>query len=287
MADVRALLKSKRQEQRITHPYASYTQSGQLRCKACDMIIKYTSAWNGHVGSKGHRTAVAKLKEEEEALATLKRKNDELTHGRETENDEAPVKKRKLDEKDNQPSGLAAANFPADFFSDPTRKLYSQDDSDGAEDGNELDDAKSLKSSVQKEPNGKEVDDVINREWAAFQASILNNNEKEVTTREVFERATVVAEPELVDELPPGIPESAIPRRAEVADPVEPILAEQPLNEAQVLKRRQEEDKELIMDRLDEEERFQEEADKRVSVLKARLELIRQRRILARKPKQP
>lgn len=285
MADVRALLKSKRQEQRITHPYASYTLSGQLRCKACDMIIKYASAWNGHVGSKGHRTAVAKLKEEE-ALATLKRKSDELPHGGERENDEAPVKKRKLDEEDNQPSG-PAANFPADFFSDPTRTLYQHDDSDGTDGENELNDVKLPKPSVQKEPNGKDVDDVINQEWAAFQASILNNDDKEVATREVFERATVVAEPELVDELPPGIPESVIPRRAEVADPVEPIPAEQPLDEAQVIKRRQEEEKELIMDRLDEEERFQEEADERVSVLKARLELIKQRRMLAKKSKQP
>ena len=82
MADVRALLKAKRQEARITHPYASYTASGQLRCIACGTPVKQASMWEGHIGSKAHRTAVMKMKarEEAEALQTqaqAKRKQSE------------------------------------------------------------------------------------------------------------------------------------------------------------------------------------------------------------------
>ena len=43
-------------------------------------------------------------------------------------------------------------------------------------------------------------------------------------------------------------------------------------------KRKEQEDRELIMDRLLEEERAQEEADSRVSALKGRLEMLRRQR---------
>src|SRR6266567_2500949 len=62
MADVRALLKAKRQEARISHPYAAYNASGQLKCSVCGLVIKYGSAWEGHLGSKIHRTNVARMR---------------------------------------------------------------------------------------------------------------------------------------------------------------------------------------------------------------------------------
>ena len=66
MADVRALLKQKRQQAapRITHPLAQYTPNNQLQCKACNIPVK-EFMWEGHVGSKKHRMAVARLREEQ------------------------------------------------------------------------------------------------------------------------------------------------------------------------------------------------------------------------------
>ncbi|KAJ3009632.1 hypothetical protein NUW54_g2722 [Trametes sanguinea] len=64
MADARALLRAKRQEARIEHPLASYNAAGQLRCIACGIAIKQATAWEGHIGSKTHRTNAARLREE-------------------------------------------------------------------------------------------------------------------------------------------------------------------------------------------------------------------------------
>ncbi len=71
MADVRALLKAKRQEVRITHPYAAYGANGALRCSACGAGIKFASAWEGHLGSKAHRVAVANLRSKEEGAKRI------------------------------------------------------------------------------------------------------------------------------------------------------------------------------------------------------------------------
>ena len=65
MSSARALLRAKRQEARVTHPLASYTSAGQLRCLACGTIVKQSFSWEGHVGSKAHRMAAARLREEE------------------------------------------------------------------------------------------------------------------------------------------------------------------------------------------------------------------------------
>jgi len=63
MADVRALLKAKRQEARISQPFATYTLSDQLKCVVCGTLIKHASAWEGHLGSKLHRKNATLLKE--------------------------------------------------------------------------------------------------------------------------------------------------------------------------------------------------------------------------------
>ena len=78
MSDVRALLKAKRQEARITHPLASYTSAGQLRCIACGTAVKHASAWEGHVGSKAHRTNAARLRQEQARAAQREQEERDL-----------------------------------------------------------------------------------------------------------------------------------------------------------------------------------------------------------------
>lgn len=160
MADARALLKARRQEARVSHPYANYTASGQLRCIVCGISVKQASMWEGHVGSKAHRVNVIKMREEE-----ARKRTQEEEEGAESDVEEEvdaqdslqrspPTGKRKareaVDEKSKRrrigeekqepqkPAGSSdtrttPGGFPADFFSDPSRAPISA----GADDDEE------------------------------------------------------------------------------------------------------------------------------------------------------
>ncbi|KAK0495319.1 hypothetical protein EDD18DRAFT_1106538 [Armillaria luteobubalina] len=241
MTDVRALLKAKRQEARISHPLASYSSSGQLRCSACGTIVKYSSAWEGHLGSKSHRTTVARLKEEE-------RKKEEQRLKEEEEKNRISLGKRKsADDEDmdvaDEPaakkakSSNASPGFPADFFSDP---------------------------SLAPAPTAT-VHQVSTEEWERFQRDVINAPEYQDT----YENATVFAEPVMVSETPEGFPTQEI--EAVVADPT-------PLDEEERRKQREQDERELIMDRLLDEEQAQEEADMKVTVMQSRLDALKKQR---------
>jgi zinc finger protein 830 len=271
MADVRALLKAKRQEARISHPLASYNSAGALRCLACDTTLKQSAAWNGHLGSKSHRVNVSRLREEEarreeEERLARKRKatpetanfdaeslppNDDDEGSESDPADSATQKKRKTD---------AQGTFPNDFFSDPDRALPTPMDDDSDQEDAQVP-APAVDPSSTADP-----------EWEAFQRYINAPSMKESDERETFDRATVFAEPELVPEAQ-GMPNNSTTDAA--ASP--PAVSEEDVQRV-----REQEERELIMDRLMEEERAQEEADAKVTSLKARLDYIRQRRDAAR-----
>ncbi|KIL67471.1 hypothetical protein M378DRAFT_101854 [Amanita muscaria Koide BX008] len=225
MSDVRALLKAKRQEARISHRYASYNANGQLRCLACGTVIKHASAWEGHLGSKVHRSSVAQKREEEEAksrsiagLAGSQRTLDK----HHVDADDIPAKRRRLDQEMNAPS-------PPTVVSEPSRIL--------AEEG---------------------IGDVES-EYRQFQLEVLAVSDAD----EKYEGATVVAEPELFVDPDPlsGSPEA-------------PTSREKKLDDDQ----RRVEEREMILDRLLDEERAQEDADMRVNLMKKRLEAIKTKR---------
>jgi zinc finger protein 830 len=265
MADVRALLKAKRQEARVNHHLASYTTTGQLRCSVCSTNIKHASAWDGHLGSKAHRMNVARAKEEEKAreqqqvvqeAQSSKRKADEDASGDDL------AKKRKT-----EPAGSAprSGTFPSDFFSDPSNAppppSYDSDD----------DEVDSLPSAPAPVPErhvafGKSE---LDQEWIKFQHAVINAPD----AREAYDRATVFAEPNLVSDTAEGFP----PLQGE-----ESPEAEGKLDPEQERRRKEQDERELIMDRLLDEERAQEEADMKVSVLKSRLEALRTKREVGR-----
>jgi zinc finger protein 830 len=264
MADVRALLKAKRQEARITHPLASYNQNGQLRCLACGTLVKHTSAWQGHLGSKIHRTNVARLKDEERARETQRLREEEehqeqVARGKrkaepqdsESESDEGDTKRRKVGEAKSH-----SADFPNDFFSDSSRApLPPQSDDSGDED----DTAKPPAT-----PAGPQT--AIDLEYERFQREMLNGPDH----HETYERATVFAEAELADETHEGMP-------AQDGNDVQTDLT-QKISEEAARQQKEQDERELIMDRLLDEEREQEEADMKVSVMKTRMEALRKRR---------
>ena len=272
MADVRALLKAKRQEARVAHPLASYNQAGQLRCVACGTLVKHASAWEGHLGSKAHRTNVARQKVEEKAreeqrlkelqqqeqVARGKRKMEEQSSDSSDESDDTETKRRKVDAK------VRTTGFPADFFSDPSRAPLPPQ-SDEEDDGEIPEDDASKPPALPAPPAAPPS--VIDLEYERFQRELLNGPD----FHETYERATLFAEPELVPESTQGLPTQE-GENGEQSD-----LAQKQSEEA-ARRQKEQDDRELIMDRLLEEERVQEEADMKVTAMKIRLEALKKRR---------
>ena len=268
MSDVRALLKAKRHEVRVQHPYASYTSTGQLRCTACEMVIKQASAWAGHVGSKVHRGNVAKKRasetdQQEEAIRpTGKRKvgEDDYLDGEESPPTSDSKKRKVTPEVPAKPTPEHSGAFPSDFFSDPSRAPIrpANDDGSDEDEGNPV-----------QMPLGA-TDNHIDLEWQRFQQEMLTPAATSVDQRhEAFKRATVFAEPELLPENVLGLPTREI---------LDTETTEAPSNEEESRKKKEEDEKELIMDRLLEEERAQEEADAKVVLLKGRLDALKRKR---------
>lgn len=269
MSDARSLLRAKRQEVRVNHPLASYSVAGQLRCIACGINIKQGTSWEGHVGSKQHRTNAARLKEEEQRRAQeealrQKRKAEEEQSDEEDEGIEA--KRRRVsgsadedDQDDDQQrpaSPAAKGGFPADFFSDPSRAPLPPSEDTDEEDA----------PGARPAPAALATKGAMDEEWERFQASVVNAPD----VHEAYERATVFAEPELAPEVPEGFPPQA-------ADDTQDEQNAVP-DEAEIRRRKEQDERELIMDRLWEEERVQEEADAKVSLLKSRLEAVKRQR---------
>jgi len=252
MSDVRALLKAKRQEARIVHPLAVYSTSGQLRCIACTINVKHGSAWEGHLGSKVHRTNVTGLKDaerrgeewKEEQRIQGKRKAEEY------DGDSDETKRPKVQAETGKPSP-----FPADFFDDSSQVSLLPHLGDP---GDEEEKKRSHLALASHETS------VLDLEWERFQRDVLNQPDR----LETYERATVFAEPVIVSNTQAeGLP-------SHQSDDTEPAQ----VDSKQVRRRKEQDERELIMDRLLDEERAQEEADLRVAVMKERLDALKERR---------
>ncbi|KAJ6607351.1 hypothetical protein B0H10DRAFT_554835 [Mycena sp. CBHHK59/15] len=261
MTDVRALLKAKRQEARISHPLASYAQNGQLRCLACGPV-KHASAWEGHLGSKVHRTTVARLKEEDRLREAQRIRQEE-----EEEQERASRGKRKAEEQDAESDTEAkrrkvdndSSAFPADFFSDPSRAPFPPpSDEDGEDDP----------------PAPVQPSSELDSEWERFQRDVVNATD--LDHRDTYENATIMAEPELASETPEGFPPQQVEDAPEQSSKLD-------LEEAR--RQKEQDERELIMDRLLDEERAQEEADMKVTIMKNRLDALLRKRNAAKAAK--
>jgi len=325
MADVRALLKAKRQEARITHPYAAYGTNGALRCTACGVAVKFASAWEGHLGSKSHRVAVANLKakrEEESARTTTatamsKRKaeeegpdggDDDLDERMEVETTEPsrPGKRQRTEEREvggaeevqananANASSSSSRRFPMGFFSDPARAppLRGQDEDD--EDVDAMDQDEKEEKGTTTAPKSR-----FDAEWDAFERDLQGlsshptrqgpgRSAEDATTtdpREAYARATIAAEPELVPGLV-GLPASsrqgggAAQGSGEVDE--DEGGKKTAISEAEERRRKEMDERELIMDRFVEEERAQEDAYNRVALLRNRVQMLKQKREFAK-----
>jgi len=234
------------------------------------------------------RTAVGGLRaKEDERLRKGKRKLENTTAGAvDVIPPTSPVveppsdKRRRVEDPEIEMESAPAANggFPSDFFSDPSRTLPIADDDD--EPLNRA--PASLPSQPQPKPP-QPMTPSIDDEFAAFERAIqAASRPKRDGGLEAFSKATISAEAELVSKVPDGFPPSVLEQRdgpgnASSANAGDAVPEE---DETEIDRRRkkEEEERELIVDRLLEEERAQEEADAKVSALKARLEAIKLKR---------
>ena len=246
MADIRALLKAKRQEARIAHPFATYTPSDQLKCVACGTLIKHASAWEGHLGSKLHRTNTTRLKEAKTRGIQENTEEQSLLGKRKAEMDESDKqsdKKTRMTEGHGRP--ISVHELPNDFFSDPSHvpviPEFPSDESNGDLNVVNLAETTAHPTSV------------LDLEYDLFQRGFLTDH------HQTYDRATIVAEPVPASPHIPGFPASTAQKEGE--------------KDA-----RDYEERELIMDRLLEEERAQEDADMRVHLMKNKLEGLKKRR---------
>jgi zinc finger protein 830 len=202
-------------------------------------------------------------------------------------------KRRRLDNdsNDNQTQSGQETGFPADFFSDPPRAPAPAFPSSDEDDNDE----RAALSPSQPRPSPKSI---IDAEFEAFQRTISSVTQRALRPpdQEAFARATVTAEPELLTDIPSGFPSSVLDReRPDAAEEnlgptshnggAEADAADVQESEGDKFKRKEREERELIMDRLLDEERAQEEADAKVASLKARLELLKKKRVEARAAK--
>lgn len=300
MSDARALLQARRKESaaRVSHPYATYTAAGQLRCVVCGTAVR--GAWEGHIGSKAHRVNAVRAREEaakkrrmeeEEASAAKKRRVAEEREEEEEEGDEEEggrQERREEEEEEGGEEGAKPGGFPADFFSDPTRAPPVRD----TDEDEIMEDTQAGAGDSASAPppppatTAAGAGTALDAEWAAFERTVLAAPAAEVTDddrRAAFARATVFAEPA------PAAPNEGMPAQKGTADGTEAAAAAaSEVKEETQAERRQRierEERELIMDRMVEEERAQEEADERVSALKGRLEMLKKRREAAKAKK--
>jgi len=276
MADARSLLKAKRLERGT----AAVPTRGGLRAKEDERLLR-----------KGKR----KL---ENTNAVLPASSSVV---------EPPSdKRRKIEamelETVSTPPPPADNGFPADFFSDPSRKLPTADGDDEYDNEEDEDQQSSnvappsLPFPSQSQPKlpqpitANKALPSIDDEFAAFERAIQTaSRPKRDTNLEAYSQATVSAEAELVSEVPDGFPPSVLERQREGGGDAGPssgsanaadaaAAPEEDETEIDQRRRKEEEERELIMDRLVDEERAQEEADAKVTALKARLEAIKLKR---------
>lgn len=294
MADARALLKAKRLE-RGAGP------KPKLAVRAATRDDEHLVVRKGKRKLEATTTAATTMADVPKALSPSPAVSVSVVDDDAVMMDAPNDKRRRIEESEEHSASSPAAGsgFPADFFSDPSRSvpILADDDDDDNEDVKDdshrtsshqnapaQSQPSALSSSISTQPNPtlSSIDD----EFAAFERAIQAaavKQPKRDTQVDAFAKATIAAEPELVtydtsSGFPPsiggngGVGEES---RSGEMNNAEPEVDESEIDQRM---RKQEEERELIMDRLLDEERAQEDADAKVNALKARLEAIKLKR---------
>ncbi|OCF62111.1 hypothetical protein L486_01778 [Kwoniella mangroviensis CBS 10435] len=274
--DAKSLLRAKKAESRITHPYAAYNNAGILRCSICAVPVKQ---WDAHLMTKQHRQSVAREKAEQEKALKAKTKSkrplsqsadiDGQGQGQGQPGESSKRAKTQPthneEDDDEDESGRRVGGLPAGFFSSSNQpKPLSR--------------SPSPEPQQSLQPTGDtELDDFLsslNDDTPSSTAPITAQsqtkqiNGKRKTYKEIIPSQTSYEA---------GPVRIAPPTKDDQKDAVQE--EEEPEESEQERKDRLErEEREEIVRRLEEEERAQEDADSRVASLKARMEMLKKRR---------
>lgn len=278
MADLRALMKERKAAaKRIDHPYAKYSNAGQLSCSLCTLSVKNEVLWPAHLTSKVHRQNVRQQQiaatedaaRAEESVSTSKtvvgtKRAAEDTAGRHEATGEEPgVSAKRVrweDEDDNDRANQTsyqdalATGLPAGFFDNSTRAPVSE--------------ASQSTTGISNDAHPPAIEDDEMAEFEAF----LATEEPEASTSSagptVFSaQATISADEVLFNNEPEGEDRPDEEEADEEDDDGEPKESEE--------ERLAREEREELMERIEQEEREQREADERVELLKKRLLAVR------------
>ncbi|OCF34353.1 hypothetical protein I316_03867 [Kwoniella heveanensis BCC8398] len=303
--DAKSLLRAKKAEARINHPYAAYNAAGVLRCAICAVPVKQ---WDAHLLTKQHRTSVSREKAEREkaqAQAAAKAQAQSSKSKRAAEGpasasngsgvgEESLSKRARISKAENGSSFSSGSALPAGFFSagNGPLTLHASDDEDEGDDQQEAGPSSTSALTVAAAsgppaPTGdSELDDFLS---SLNQDDNANSSAAPLSTAPTTVSAptTAAGRRKTYKEVIPGQASyEAAPVRI-VQDPpsAEGANGQQQEEEAELEESEQErrerlerEEREEIVRRLEEEERAQEDADSRVASLKARMEMIKRRR---------
>ncbi|KAK4687382.1 hypothetical protein P7C73_g2740, partial [Tremellales sp. Uapishka_1] len=264
--DAKSLLRAQRATTKIEHPYATYTQAGQLKCSICAVPGKsirslaaqttdrlVVKQWDAHLLTKQHRTSAAREKALQ-AKAKPKRPAEEPL-------DVDTSKRTKV-----EPNGA----FPAGFFSSGNQPAAAGDEEEQEDDEQRVPSAAPGPSIPPAAATGDaELDD--------FLSSLADDVPMSIPTPATAAGPSKRAIPSYKTIIPGQASYEAAPVRLDQPEEEE---KEKPAEESEKDKRERldREEKEEIMGRLEEEERAQEDADSRVAFLKNKMEQLKKKR---------
>ncbi|GHJ83668.1 hypothetical protein NliqN6_0070 [Naganishia liquefaciens] len=281
--DARSLLRAKKAGATASasatgNPYLKIDAKGDQRCSICGVLAKH---WDAHQVSKQHKTSLQRIRQEEAAAAAAAARKKEGKKRQAV--DEAPM------------TGPTVEDVPAGAEADRGKRVRT-DDAPGPVDTSpanslvdaELDDFLSSLSAIPDIPAETEPPVPANKSrykpsqpetQTHYESAAVLNAPPPTKSTAISSGATAASNPfagkltKKVD-IGPALPAEDVTEEAEEEE-----------TEAERRAREQREEREEIMDRLEEEQRAQEEADERVQSLKARLELVKKRRALAKQNK--
>ncbi|EIW71422.1 hypothetical protein TREMEDRAFT_22984, partial [Tremella mesenterica DSM 1558] len=260
--DARSLLRAKKAEARIDHPYASYSSAGQLRCSICAIPVKQ---WEAHLVTKQHRQSVQREREAQAKAAAKKRPSEETSLSESAKR--ARFEQPQVDEEDEEEEG--PSGLPEGFFSSTNKPSVELEPSiNGVEEVG-------INLTLPKATGDAELDDFLaslSEPQPEIEPSNLIENGEGSTKRKPVRASYKETEDAQVSYQAAPV----LIGRAEGEEPEEEEEPEE--SEAEKRARIAQEEREEIMGRLEEEERAQEDADARVIHLKQRMEMLKKRR---------
>ncbi|WWC73820.1 uncharacterized protein I206_107792 [Kwoniella pini CBS 10737] len=268
--DAKSLLRAKKAEARITHPYAAYNAAGVLRCSICAVPVKQ---WDAHLLTKQHRQSAAREKAQHEKAkstpaAQIKNTKRPLSDTLNTTGESSKRSKTDQIQAQDEEEDEDKPNLPAGFFSSGNKPKSPSP---------ELDDEIQAGPSTKNEPTGDtELDDFLSSLNDDSTISVPTTISNTTITNSGLTNGRRKTYKEII---PSQTSYEAAPVRIIPIDESLPQQEEEPEESEQERKERLErEEREEIVARLEEEERAQEDADSRVASLKARMEMLKKRR---------